>query len=77
MHTDGEESHAIVMKAQIQSGDVSNPKNIEESTESARTGILSANTMVSGIVHTRISVVIRVGSIRANCVRPGHIGHVC
>jgi hypothetical protein len=37
LHTDGEESHAIVMKAQIQSGDVSNPKNIEESTESART----------------------------------------
>jgi hypothetical protein len=38
------------MKAQIQSGDVSNPKNIEDSTESARTGILSANTMVMGSV---------------------------
>jgi hypothetical protein len=37
LHTDGKESHAIAMKAQIQSGDVSNPKNIEESTESART----------------------------------------
>ena len=34
------------MKAQIQSGDVSNPKNIEEPTESARTGKLSASTMV-------------------------------
>ena len=42
--------------------------------ENATTGILSANTMVSGIVHTRISVVIRVGSIRTNCVRPSHIG---
>ena len=76
MHTDGEESHAIVMKAQIQSGNVSKRKTIEALTESARTGKLSANTMVSGIVHTRISVVIRVGSIRANCARPGHIGHV-
>jgi len=47
LHTDGKESHAIVMKAQIQSGKVSNPKNIEASTESARTGILSANTMVN------------------------------
>ena len=47
MHTDGKESHAIVMKAQIQSGNVSNPKTIEASTESARTGKLSGNTMVS------------------------------
>jgi hypothetical protein len=48
LHTDGEESHAIVMKAQIQSGDVSSPKTIEVLTESARTGILFANTMVFG-----------------------------
>jgi hypothetical protein len=42
--------------------------------ENATTGKLSSNTMVSGIIHTRISVVIRVGSIRTNCVRPSHIG---
>ena len=69
--------HGIEMKIPIQSGNVSKRETIEALTVSARTGILSANTMVSGIVHTRISVVIRVGSIRANCVRPGHIGHVC
>ena len=56
MHTDGKEPHAIAMKAQIQSGDVSNPKNIEESTESARTGILSVNTRVSSIKINRTCV---------------------
>ena len=49
MHTDGKESHAIVMKVQIQSGDVSNPKNIEESTESARTGNLASSVQTISI----------------------------
>jgi hypothetical protein len=49
LHTDGKESHAIVMKAQIQSGNVSKRKTIEVLTESARTGILSAFTMVNEI----------------------------
>ena len=35
------------MKAQIQSGDVSKRKTIEALTESSRTGILSAYTMVT------------------------------
>ena len=35
------------MNVRIQNGNVSKPKTIEASTESARTGILSANTMVN------------------------------
>ena len=38
--------HGIVMKVQIQSGNVSKRETIEALTESARTGKLSANTMV-------------------------------
>ena len=49
-------------------------KTLELSDLSARTGILSVNTMVSGIIRTRTSIIIRVRSIRTNCVRPCHIG---
>ena len=38
--------HGIATKVQILSGNVSKRKTIEALTESARTGILSANTMV-------------------------------
>jgi hypothetical protein len=43
-------SHGIATKVPIQSGNASKRKTIEASTESARTGILSANTMVVGSV---------------------------
>ena len=56
MHTDGKESHAIVMKAQIQSGDVSNPKNIEESTESARTGNHESSARTISIAYVQFFV---------------------
>jgi len=42
--------------------------------KNARTGILSADTTVSGIICTRISILIRICSIRTYCVRPCHIG---
>ena len=39
--------HGIEMKIPIQSGNASKHKTIEASTKSARTGILSGNTMVN------------------------------
>ena len=44
-----EEAHGIATKVRIPSGNVSKRDTIEESTESARTGKLSANTMVNEI----------------------------
>ena len=57
--------HGTVMKVPIQSGNVSKRETIEESTVSARTGILSANTMVL-MPH---SVKAQQGIMKADVIR--------